>query len=254
MGEPFLDPNRITEGVTELAALLLAAEDMDGALSHIARIAVAVIPDGPSCGFTVIRNGQPVTQVYAGSVPAWVHNAQYERGDGPTMEALRTGSQVVVQDLAGEDRWQGWPSVALEAGTHGVYAQPLEVGGEVLGALTLYAHEPDMFPEEVQQIADQFARPAALLLSGMLRRLTQDQVIKQLHAAMSSRSVIDQAIGIIMANRRCGQEEAFSALRRMSNDSNVKLRDVAANLIASLATGDSRPGPPPGQAGRGRRR
>jgi putative methionine-R-sulfoxide reductase with GAF domain len=238
MGEPLPDAGHVTAGLTEMAALLLAVEDMNEALSHIARIAVAVIPDGPSCGITVIRNGQPVTEVYAGSVPAWVDNAQYERGDGPCLQALRTGSQVVVQDLAAEDRWQGWPSVALEAGAHGVYAHPLQVSGEVLGALNLYAHEPNMFAEEVQRIALQFAKPAELLLAGVVHRLSQDEVIRQLHAAMSSRSVIDQAMGVIMAQRHCGPEEALNALRRMSNDSNVKLRDLAANLIASLAAAD----------------
>jgi GAF domain-containing protein len=217
-----------------MAALLLAVEDVNAALSHIAKIAVAVVPDGPSCGITVLKNGQPVTEVYAGSVPARVDKAQYERGDGPGLEALRTGSQVVVQDLATEDRWGDWPSTALEAATRGVYSCPLEVGGEVLGTLSLYAHEPNMFPEEVQRIAVQFARPAALLLAGVLHRISQDEVISQLHDAMSSRSVIDQAIGITMAQRRCGPEEAFGVLRRRSNDSNVKVRDVAANLVASV--------------------
>lgn len=242
MGEPLPDAGQLTEGLTEMAALLLAVEDMNEALSHIARIAVAVIPDGPSCGITVIRDGQLVTDVYEGSVPAWVHNSQYERGDGPCLQALRTRSEVVVQDLAAEERWRGWSPVALEGGAHGVYAHPLEVGGDVLGVLGLYAHEPDLFPEEVRRIAAQFATPAALLLAGVLRRLSQDEVIAQLHAAMSSRSVIDQAIGIVMAQRRCGPEEALGALRRMSNDSNVKLRDVAANLVASLAVGGSTQG------------
>ena len=238
--EPVPEAGRITEGVTELAALLLAVEDMNEALTHIAEIAVAVIPDGPSCGITVIKDGQPVTEVYAGSVPAWVDDAQYERGDGPCLQAQRTGAVVAVQDMADEDRWGDWPSMALKAGAHGVYAHPLEIGGEVLGALNLYAHEPNMFPEEVQRIAVQFAKPAALLLGGVLQRLSQGEVIAQLHAAMTSRSVIDQAIGIMMAQRRCGPQEALSVLRRMSNDRNVKLRDLAANLVASLAEGGQR--------------
>jgi GAF domain-containing protein len=240
MSEPIAEAGRITEGLTELAALLLAVEDMNDALTHIAEIAVAVIPDGPSCGITVIKDGQPVTQVYAGSVPAWVDDAQYENGDGPCLQAQRTGSVVVVQNLAAENRWGDWPSVALAAGAHGVYAHPLEIGGEVLGALNLYAHEPDLFPEEVQQIAVQFARPAALLLGGVLQRLSQGEVIDQLHAAMSSRGVIDQAIGIVMAQRRCGPGEALAVLRRMSNDRNVKLRDVAASLVESVAESSRR--------------
>lgn len=230
------EPGEITAGLTELAALLLAVEDTSRALRHLARIAVAVVPDGPSCGITVIRNGRPVTEVYEGSVPARVEDSQYELGDGPSLQAQRTGTVVVAQDLAAEDRWGDWPSVAVEAGARGAYAHPLVVGREVLGALSLYAHEPNLFPEEIQLIADQFAAPAALLLGGVLRRQSQSEVIDQLQAAMSSRAVIDQAIGIVMAQRRCGPQAAFGVLRRMSNERNVKLRVVAENLVASFGS------------------
>jgi hypothetical protein len=131
----------------------------------------------------------------------------------------------------------GFPPVALAAGAHGVLAHPLEAEGRVIGVLNLYAHERDLFPEPVQRIAKQFVDPAALLLSGVLQRLTQAEIIARLTAALGSRAVIDQAIGIIMARRACSAEEAFAVLRRMSNDRNVKLRDVAAALTEAATTG-----------------
>lgn len=241
MDERFSETGRVAEGLTELAMLLLAVEDVNEALSHLAQIAVAVIPDGPSCGITVMRDGQPVTAAYAGSVPAWVDEAQYERGDGPCLQALRTGSVVVAQDLAAEERWGDWPAVALGARVHGVYAHPLEIDGAVVGALTLYAHEPGLFPEDVQRVAMQFVGPAGMLLGGVLRRLSQADVIAQLQAALSSRATIDQAIGVIMARRRCGAEEAFRVLRKMSNDRNIKLHEIAATLVRSLTEGGQGP-------------
>lgn len=234
MGERVAESGQITAGLTELAALLLAVEDTGHALRHLARIAVAVVPDGPSCGITVMRNDRAVSEVYEGSVSARVEDSQYELGDGPGLEAQRTGKVVVSQDLAAETRWGDWPSVAVESGARGAYAHPLTIGGEVVGALSLYAHEPDLFPEEVQRIADQFAEPAALLLGGLLRRQSQSEVIDQLRSAMASRAVIDQAIGIVMAQRRCGPQAAFGVLRRTSNERNVKLRTVAENLVASF--------------------
>jgi transcriptional regulator with GAF, ATPase, and Fis domain len=228
-----------TTGLTELAALLLAAEDVDEALHHLARMAVVVVPDGPSCGITIAEGNQFRTVVYSGSVPAAVDDAQYQRADGPCLEAFRTGVPVVVQDLAAEDqgRWDGFPPVALAAGAHGVLAYPLEVGGQVAGVLNLYAHERNLFPEPVQRIAKQFVDPAALILSGVLRRLSQDELITQLHAALASRAVIDQAIGIIMARRACSAAEAFIVLRRMSNDRNVKVRYLAEAITQATATG-----------------
>jgi transcriptional regulator with GAF, ATPase, and Fis domain len=233
------DTTGATTGLTELAALLLSAESVEEALHHLARMAVVVVPDGPSCGITVAKDGQYTTVVYSGSIPALVDEAQYQRGDGPCLEALRTGAPVIVQDLSREDqaRWGGFPPVALAAGTHGVLAYPLEVDNQIVGVLNLYAHERNLFPEPVQLIAKQFVDPAALLLSGVLRRLSQDELIAHLNAALGSRAVIDQAIGIIMASRACSADEAFAVLRRMSNDRNVKLRDVAAAMTEAAAAG-----------------
>jgi len=218
-------------------ALLLSVENLEQALHHLAQVAVAVVPDGPSCGITVIRDGRPVTAVYAGSIPKAVHDEQYQRGDGPGLEAVRTARVVIAQDLAAETRWNGFPAAAMADGVRGVYAHPLTIGGTVAGALNLYAHEPGLFPPVVQRIAAQFAEPAALLLDGVIRRLSQDEVIAQLQQAITSRTIIGQATGIIMARRRCGPDEALTVLVKISNDRNLKLREVARMLVEATASG-----------------
>jgi putative methionine-R-sulfoxide reductase with GAF domain len=237
MDEDLAEPADITTALTELTALLLEAEDVEAALHHLARVAVAVIPDGPSCGIAIIRGGKPEIGIYHGEVPRPVAEAQYIIGDGPGLEAIATRSPVVVQNLADEQRWANFRAAALAAGVHGLYAHPLEARGELLGVLNLYAHEPGMFPEVTQRIAVQFVEPAALLLSGVLRRISQQELIAGLRQGMASRAVIDQAIGILMARHRCSPEQALARLRKMSNDSNVKLRDLAARLVAAVATG-----------------
>jgi AmiR/NasT family two-component response regulator len=89
----------------------------------------------------------------------------------------------------------------------------------------------------VQRIAAQFVEPAALLLDGVIRRLSQDEVIAQLHDAIQSRTIIGQATGIIMARRRCGPDEALNVLVKISNDRNIKLREVARMLVEATASG-----------------
>jgi GAF domain-containing protein len=238
MTEQVPEAAEVATGLNELAALLLVVEDVEEALRHLARMAVVVIPDGPSCGITVVRNGTSTTAVYAGEIPASVHEAQYELGDGPGLAAMRARAPVVVQDLAAEDRWDGFPAAALKAGARGVYAHPLQIGDEVVGALCLYAQQRNMFPEPVQQVAVQFVEPAGVLLGGVLRRVSQAELIGQMRAERASRTVIDQAIGIIMAQRRVGPGEARNVLRKISNDRNIKLRDVAAELVESIAGQD----------------
>ncbi len=230
-------PGWTTSALAELITLLLSVENLEQALQHLAEVAVAAIPDGPSCGITVIRNERPVTAVYAGSIPKSVHDDQYQRGEGPCLEAMRTGHVVVIQDLAAETRWHGFPAAAMAGGARGVYAHPLTIGGAVAGALGLYAHEPGLFPPPVQHIAAQFAEPAALLLDGVIHRLSQEHVIAQLHDAIESRTIIGQATGIIMAQRRCSPDEALNVLIKISNQRNIKLREVARTLVEATASG-----------------
>ncbi len=237
MSERDHDNEDIATALLELVALLLSAEALEQALQHLAEMAVAVVPDGPSCGITVLKGGGPVTAVYAGSIPKSVHDEQYVRGDGPCLEAMRTGQVVVVQDLAADKRWNGFPAAAAAGGARGVYAHPLKLSGAVTGAMNLYAHEPGLFPPPVQQVARQSAEPAAMLLNGVLQRLSQAEVISQLHGAMESRAMVGQATGIIMAQRRCGPDEALKALIKISNDRNVKLRDVARMVVEAVASG-----------------
>jgi GAF domain-containing protein len=237
MSEQDLGGGQTDSALAELIALLLPVENIGQALQHLAEVAVAVVPDGPSCGITVIRDGQPTTAVYAGSIPRAVHDDQYQRGDGPCLEAARTGQVVVVQDMATEKRWNGFPAAALAGGAHGVYAHPLEIGGGMAGTLNLYAHEPGLFPLRVQRVARQFVEPASLLLEGVIQRLSQEEVIAHLNEAIASRTVIGQATGIIMAQRRCGPDEAMNVLIKISNDRNLKLREVARVLVEAFAHG-----------------
>lgn len=241
MSEPADEQADLASGLSQLATLLLSVEDAEEALQHLARMAVVVVPDGPTCGITVRRRGRYVTIVHEGFIPASVHEAQYAIGQGPCLQALRTGSLVVAQDLAAEHRWGDFPRQALAAGAHGACAFPLEADGQVVGALNLYAHEPGLFPEPVQRIAAQFVEPASILLAGVLHRLGQAEMITQLHAALAARGVIDQAIGIIIAYRHCSPEQAFQILRKVSNDRNIKLRVVAADVVRAASKGEPRP-------------
>lgn len=55
--------------------------------------------------------------------------------------------------------------------------------------------------------------------------------IAQLREALASRATIDQAKGLVMAERRCTPDQAFQYLVRLSNDTNVRVADVAAALV-----------------------
>lgn len=228
-------------GLTQIAALLLTVEDTRAALRHLARMALIVVPDGPTCGITMPRNGGYTTVVHAGRIPVTAEEAQHEYGTGPTLEALHTGIPVLSQDLATELRWDGYPATARAAGVQAIYAHPLRHQDEVIGTISFYGHKPNIFTEPVQRIAAQFTQPAATLLNGILHRHSQTELITQLQTALISRATIDQAVGVLVARHRCSPGEAFRILRRISQDRNIKLRDLAVSIVHDAAT--SQPAP-----------
>jgi AmiR/NasT family two-component response regulator len=92
--------------------------------------------------------------------------------------------------------------------------------------------------DEIQGLQDALACTQSV--EQFLRQLSQRMaaviaVNEQLSSSIESRGLIDQAIGVIMAIRRCPQDEALSVLRKASQDQNVKLRDIAASIVAGVS-------------------
>jgi len=88
-------------------------------------------------------------------------------------------------------------------------------------------------------MAQLLAAQAAIAITGALRNYDQVTLADHLKIALASRSVIDQAIGIVMAQRRCTASDAFSTLRTVSQRRNIKLRVVATDLVTAI----TRPAP-----------
>lgn len=124
---------------------------------------------------------------------------------------------------------------SLGEGAGSVLRVPLVLDDENTGVLNLYSVRPDAFSDGETALAEAFAEQLSrsLLLALRLARLTQSR--DDLAAAMQSRTVIDMAIGAIMAQNRCSRDAAFKILRNTSNNRNMKIRDVAASLISSIA-------------------
>lgn len=112
---------------------------------------------------------------------------------------------------------------------------PLVLDEENSAVVNLYSPRTDAFSSGDHAYAQQFAADAAraLLLALRISRLSDSR--DDLAAAMQSRTIIDMAVGAIMAQNRCGRDYAFKILRNTSNNRNMKIRDVAAAVVASIA-------------------
>ena len=156
-------------------------------------------------------------------------------GAGPCPEAIGSGEAVWSDDLASEVRWTGATAGLAARGVRSVYAQPLTYDGRVQGALNLYAEQAGAFSAETRTAAVVTAGQAAVLFQAVLQAAQLNEVIIQLREALNTRAVIDQALGIIMARRQCTAPAAFDILRRSSQRRNVKVHQVAADIVEAVS-------------------
>jgi GAF domain-containing protein len=224
-----------SSAVAELQQLLLATEDITGFLDQLAALTVKVLPGEVSCGITLRRDHGAFTVASSDSRASQVDEIQYGHDEGPCLRSLATGQVVAVDDLAEDDRWGGYRMPALGHGIRSSLSLPLRTDGEVLGALNIYATTPRAFGPAEQLVARRFADEASRALELTVRMAEGSEMSAQLQAALASRSVIDQAVGIIMGQNRCTVDEAFEVLGSISQNRNVKLRDIAVDMVTSVS-------------------
>jgi len=171
------------------------------------------------------RTGEVETKAATDPLVRELDHLQYTAGEGPCLSALRETPVVVVPDLRREQRWPRYLSSALRTGLRSQMAVRLSVGDQAtLGGLNLYSTVRDDIAPEAQELATSFATHAAIALH-------QAREIANLHDALESRKVIGQAIGIVMERYQLNEDRAFAFLVRASSYGNVKLRDVAQELV-----------------------
>ncbi|MEV4757052.1 GAF and ANTAR domain-containing protein [Micromonospora sp. NPDC049559] len=220
----------LTDAYAELGRIKLSETDLDDVLARIARLAKRAIPGAEDVSVTLIRGEKAHTPAFTGELALKLDEWQYENERGPCLDAATTGSVMVVSDMAGESRWPRWARRAHAAGVLSSLSVGLPIQEAVVGALNLYGVRTGAFDGAVQ-VAQTFAGHAAIALANVHLYDSTATLAQQMQAAMESRAIIEQAKGIIIAERRCTADEAFAILAKVSQDSNRKLRDVAEALV-----------------------
>lgn len=222
---------------------MLATRSVDEVLEELARHAVTVISPEAACGITLRRDRKPLTVASTDPLADQVDEVQYGEDQGPCLQTLSTGEVVSVADLTKEQRWPGYRVRALEYGVRSSLSLPLIIDGASRGAMNIYALIPEAFGFEARRRAEIFAAQASVTLTVLLRHAHQTELTDQLRDALASRSVIDQALGIVMNEQRCDADRAFDLLRTISQRRNRKLRDVATEMVAAVSGSSPKPSP-----------
>ncbi|GAA2855864.1 transcriptional regulator [Actinoplanes cyaneus] len=226
-----------TAAFAEFGRIKLGETDLNGVLDRVADLACRTLPGAAQVSVTLIRGGTAHTPAHTGETALRLDAWQYEQGSGPCLEAAAAKTTVYVADTAQDDRWGDWPARAAKSGVGSMLSVGLPIVENVSGALNIYGEEPRAFDEEVIALAQTFGRYAAVAAANAHLYDTTATLAGHMQAAMESRAVIEQAKGIIMGERRCSADEAFAILTKVSQDTNRKVRDVAAALVERTQRG-----------------
>jgi GAF domain-containing protein len=230
--EPSADDQvALDAGLAGLAGLVTGQDSLEDLLTEVATYAMMAVPGADGAGVTMLQAGEPDTIVASAQFVRDVDNIQYRLGEGPCISAAAQGRTTGSGALGEDASWPEFGPRAAELDVHSALSLPLLLAGDVLGALNVYAHSRNAFSATSQKMGERFARPAAVAIHNA-RFLDQAQrQTARLETALTSRSTIDRAIGILMARSGITGDEAFVRLRIMSQHDHMKLNLVAERLV-----------------------
>lgn len=208
----------------DVARTLAEGDDLDETLQRIVDLAVSYIGTCAGASVMFLRDGDVTTPASTGAEAQQADLAQHETGEGPCLAALREHTTVIVDDIGGDDRWRAWHDEIEHLGWRSMVGKRLFLDGHTMGALNLYSREVEGFDEHAQALGEVFASHASIALKTAIS-------VAGLREALQTRDVIGQAKGVLMERRRITGQQAFDHLRELSNNRNVKLRELARQIV-----------------------
>lgn len=192
---------------------------------RVVDLAIEHVPGCDLASISLRNGGQDIeSPAVSGPLAELLDRWQYDVGDGPCLNTLRDGTVRLSDDLTSEARWPRWSARAAAEGIISVLSYRLETPERVLGSLNLYSREAAAFTDDSVDIGAVYARMA----SEVLFSAGQTSGLRE---AIESRNIIGIAQGLLMNRYGLTRDQAFEVLRRRSQESQTKLRDLAAEIV-----------------------
>ncbi len=216
----------LSQMVLDLADLETKEDTVD-TVAHYARAAV----NADDAGLMLVHSRDKVETAAGTSKEVnRAHQLQAESGEGPCLAAVMGGDEVyVVANTLGDERWPTWGKAAAEMGYYSVVSASMHTGARRIGSLNVYSRSMDAFDDSDIEVIALLAGHATLAVAAARRQ-------QQLNEALGSRTRIGQAQGILMQAFDIDASQAFSYMRRLSQDQNVKLVRIADTIIEDRPT------------------
>lgn len=243
MSEPLAVPDDLpgaaspdlASALQQMARLVLSRETVETALQLVTTLAETAIVGTVGAGVTLVdehgRRSRAVTDEVARRADA----LQYDLDEGPCLTAQHTRQLVRIDDTAADSRWPRWNQAAAELGVRSMLSVPLLVAEESTGAIKVYSDHPGTYDRHDENLLGLFARQAAILLSNTQTLQEARRLSRQLTEALTSRDIIAQATGILLARGAASRQAAFAALTAAARRDHRSLVEVAGDLLAEVS-------------------
>lgn len=223
---------RVSDAFVRVAGTLVENYDVVDLLSTLVQTCTQLLPV-QSGGILLADDSGLLELVASTSEEAEIVEVMIvAAGAGPCVDCFSTGSVVSVPDIDTDaHQWPRFRRTALEQGFRAAHATPLRLHGEVIGAMNLLSTVPGVLSERDAQLAQALADVATV---GILheRSFRQPEVVAaQLHLALDTRILVEQAKGVLAQVRSCTMSEAFDALRDYARVHEITLRAAAAGVV-----------------------
>lgn len=213
-------PENSEDNATSLAEMLqdmvLNSGDVEGFLTGLAKFAADKLSiDGTEVlgAVTLLRPRTAATVASSSEHAKNLDEVQYSFDDGPCLRAAREEKTYVVRDFRTETRFRGYTEAIASHGILSALGIPIPLDGDANAGLNLYARAADHFSDQDIAEAELLAQEASTSLRMAVRIAKLTDTGEQLKAAMSSRTTIDVAAGIVMAQNRCSHDTAMTILK-----------------------------------------
>ena len=234
-------PGHAQEALIALAGILVSEQNLEETLRQILELACEAIPGGDEGGITLLEADGPSTAIATSDLALQVDKSQYTAATGgPCLEAYRRQQVLQIDSTASDPRWPEFAAVAAAHGLGSTLSVPLVVGGDGLGAMNIYCRRENGFTAADQQMAASLGSCASVTLANARICWRASRLAEQLQETLASRGGIDQATGVLIAQRRCSAEQAFHLLAAAAQRNRLSLEEVAADLIERTSTGGAR--------------
>lgn len=224
---------QVGQAVNSLSELHLEGQTIDSVMGHVGRLAVQSMDGWDAAAASLVTGTEVATYGATDERVNPVDQAQYDANKGPCVDALTSGDVQYFDGTSVEPRWRLFAEAAADCGAYSTLSVPLRLKDEVVGALNLYSHERDAVRPGHREEFSLFAAQAAVTIANLQAYLAKDAQVSQLEDGLKTRTLIGQATGLLMAQEGLTSDEAFQKLVYVSQNANLKLRDIAQRYVSA---------------------